>query len=57
MKTSNPRTNYYGTKYWVNEDGNLHREDGLPAVEYKDGSKAWWNKDTLYRFDDWITWL
>jgi len=57
MKTSNPRINQYGTKYWVNEYGDLHREDGLPAIERANGSKEWWNKDTLYRYDDWIFWL
>lgn len=29
-----------GTRYWWNDSGSLHREDG-PAVVYYDGSKEW----------------
>ena len=33
--------NEVGATRWVNENGQLHREDG-PAVEYLDGRKYWW---------------
>ena len=32
---------FYHLRYWLDEDGLLHREDG-PAVEWNDGYKAWW---------------
>jgi len=31
----------FGTTYWYNQQGQLHREGGLPAVEYADGAKQW----------------
>ena len=40
----------YGTKYWCNEDGLYHREDG-PAVEYKDGTKEWHFRGKCHRLD------
>jgi len=36
-----PEIDNEGTKYWYNEDGELHQEDG-PAVEFTDGYKEWW---------------
>ena len=30
-------------------DGNLHRDDGLPAVEYSDGDREWWVHDKRHR--------
>ena len=35
---------------WRNPQGNLHREDG-PAIEYKDGSKAWALNGLWHRAD------
>ena len=35
---SNPEIDKLGIKRWLNDKGQLHREDG-PAVEYTDGSK------------------
>ncbi len=40
----------YGTKYWVNAEGRLHRLDG-PAVEWLNGDKQWWKKGNLHRID------
>lgn len=37
-----------GTTRWYNEDNKIHRKDG-PAVEYSDGSKAWYINDKLHR--------
>jgi hypothetical protein len=41
---------YPNTIEWLNEQGQLHREDG-PARERKDGSKEWWVNDTIHRID------
>ena len=40
----------YGNKYWSNEKGQLHREDG-PAFERGDRYKSWWINDYLHRKD------
>ena len=31
----------FGTTYWYNQQGKLHREGGLPAVEFANGGKQW----------------
>lgn len=36
-----------GTKRWMLDNGDYHREDG-PAIEYADGSKSWWLHDMQY---------
>ena len=40
----------FGTKFWKNKEGELHRLDE-PAVEYSDGSKEWWQNGKLHRLD------
>ena len=40
----------FGNKYWHNEKGKLHREDG-PAKEHADGYKAWYLNGKLHRID------
>jgi hypothetical protein len=40
----------FGTKYWKNESGKLHRLDG-PALEYANGDKHWYQNGMLYRLD------
>lgn len=35
---------------WYNLDGQFHREDG-PALEYKDGYKAWFKNGNRHRLD------
>ena len=35
---------------WYSKDGNLHREDG-PAIEWKDGGKAWYLNGKRHRED------
>jgi len=46
-----------GDKYWC-KNGHYHRENGLPAIETRTGSKHWYDENTVcYRYDDWITWL
>ena len=37
-----------GTKFWYNEKGQYHREDG-PAIEYPDGTKFWFMYDEMHR--------
>jgi hypothetical protein len=37
-----------GNKFWRNDSGELHREDG-PAIEWDDGSKEWWVNGKLHR--------
>lgn len=32
---------FYGGKYWLNLDGDYHREGNLPAVIYYDGSLSY----------------
>ena len=39
----------FGTTYWYNQQGQRHREGGLPACEYADGGKQWWFKGQLHR--------
>lgn len=39
-----------GTKRWLNDQGQYHREDG-PAVEYYSGSNHWYQNDKLHRED------
>lgn len=39
-----------GMKTWHANDGLCHREDGH-AMEYPDGSRAWWINDKLHRVD------
>lgn len=31
-----------GTQSWYDEHGLLHRDNGLPAIIYTDGAKAWY---------------
>ena len=40
----------YGTKYWYNQQDQLHRDDG-PAVEHSNGDKYWYQQDNLHRED------
>ena len=40
----------HGNRYWLNKEGELHREDG-PAFEGADGYKAWWLNNKRHRED------
>ena len=52
---SNLEVDMYGTKRWYNEVGELHRDNGLPAVEFFDGHKVWYDENgDCCRIDDWI---
>lgn len=51
---SNKRTPWWigasGNKYWENEAGELHREDG-PAIEGPNGDKEWFFNAKYHRED------
>ena len=47
---TNPKIDKYDNKRWFNNAAELHREDG-PALEYKNGSKAWLINGKLHRLD------
>jgi len=38
-----------GNTFWYNQQGKLHREGGLSAVEYADGDKVWWVNGKQHR--------
>ena len=40
----------YGTRWYRNVMGQLHRTNG-PAIEYADGSKAWYQNGLRHRTD------
>jgi len=42
QETSVCKRDEYGTKRWYNSKGQLHRDNGLPAVEHFNGAKEWW---------------
>jgi 2'-5' RNA ligase len=50
VEDSTPETDSYGTTRWRNSAGKFHRTDG-PAVEYADGSKAWYVDGKRHRTD------
>ena len=37
------------TTYWRDDFGELHRDGGLPAIEYSDGGKQWWVNGKRHR--------
>ena len=47
---NNPIICFNGNKYWINEKGHFHREDG-PAREWFNGTKEWWIDGKLHRID------
>ena len=42
--------NTYGTRWYRNAMGQVHRDDG-PAVEYTDGDKVWCQNGQRHRTD------
>jgi hypothetical protein len=50
MTQSKCVTSAQGTKWWLNDEDRLHRLDG-PALEWVDGSKAWYINNGLHRLD------
>jgi len=47
---TNPKIDKDGNKFWLDADGDLHREDG-PAIEWANGCKYWYRKGLLHRED------
>jgi len=47
---NNQITDHDSAKYWHNQQGQLHREDG-PAVEYANGNKYWYQHGKKHRED------
>jgi hypothetical protein len=41
-----------GTKIWRNKEGQIHRGNDKPAIEYKNGGKEWWINGQLHRGND-----
>jgi len=55
-QTPNPKITSTGNKFWFNENGNLHRDEGdKPACEWNNGNKEWWINGNMYRYDSWLT--
>ena len=48
--SSELKIDQYGNKFWRNEKGQAHREDG-PAKEWNDGDKSWWINGLRHRED------
>ncbi len=44
--------NEWGDVYWLNANGELHRDGDLPAIENPDGSKAWYRNGQRHRDGD-----
>jgi hypothetical protein len=42
----------YGNKFWKNKEGQLHRRNDKPAVEYSDGTKHWYINGKIHREND-----
>ena len=44
--------NCFGSKYWKDKDGLLHRDGDLPAAIYADGSKYYYKNGNCHRDGD-----
>jgi hypothetical protein len=44
--------NANGDKIWRNVKGEIHRDNDLPAIEWYDGDKEWYQNGQLHRGDD-----
>jgi len=51
---SNKVVDSKGTTRWYNEEGQLHREDDLPAVEWANEDRVWYVNGKLHREDDFL---
>lgn len=51
--TESHRTVHDGNIFYTDDEGKFHREDDLPAIEWKDGSKEYWNHGERYT-PDWV---
>jgi hypothetical protein len=46
------KTDIFGDKRWYNGNGELHRDNDLPACEYENGSKKWYVNGNHHRDND-----
>jgi hypothetical protein len=46
------KTDYKGNKRWYNTNGELHRGNDFPAIEYANGEKHWYVNGELHRGND-----
>ena len=55
MKSTKPtcQVSPNGSKQW-RLNGKCHRDNGLPAVEYADGTKEWWLNDRQFTEPDYF---
>jgi len=53
LKEPAPIITEFGTKRWFNKADELHRDNDLPAVIWKDGYKEWWINGEFIR-SEWI---
>jgi len=51
LKEPAPIIDEFGNQRWVNKDGQFHRENDLPALIYKDGSKSWFKNGEFIRHE------
>ena len=47
---NNPEIDIDGNKYWKNNKGQYHREDG-PAIKFVNGAKFWYRNGLRHRTD------
>jgi len=52
LKEPDPIIDEWGNKEWRNKADQLHRENDLPAVIWKNGTKAWWVNGKQHRDND-----
>ena len=46
---SNPVIDQNGNKFWYNKEGQRHRDNDLPAIEWANGDKFWYQNGKLHR--------
>ena len=49
---TNLKVDEYGNKHWYNENGERHRDDDQPAVEYANGNRFWYQNGKPHRDGD-----
>jgi hypothetical protein len=47
---STQKTYSHSTRFWFNDNNELHRTDG-PAAEWANGDREWWVNGLLHRAD------
>ena len=52
MSNEPTEINGIGDKFWLNSEGQLHRDNDLPAVITLNGYHAWWQNGKCHRDND-----